>query len=579
MSIVTTIIPTLNEEVHVERAVRSARALGPVFVVDAGSSDGTDELARAAGARVIEHTWLGYSDQKNWALENLPIVTPWVMFLDADEWVTVDLANAIRAATEAASANGYWIPRSNVFLGRRLQHAWWYPDYQLRLFRRNCGRYESRLVHEHVLLDGEAGFLAEPLMHENLKGVDELVRRHERYAELEARELLDARRRPTADQRLGKLFGTWPERRRALKRLVWYRVPARPAVRFLWMYGVKRGFLDGRAGLVYSRLLASYEAMIDAKVRELKEARRAASQPSPEISSLAVCPVCRGALEWRYDSALCTPCRFRFEIVDGIPLLVPPVARQDLKKVDQIEHFDAIEDPEFEIERPRRTPKLYAWLLREKFRRSIRSLRVNLRDEVVLTVCGGSGMDAEFLAHAGARVVSSDLSLGAARRTRERARRHRLPITAIVADAEQLPFPDRSIPVVYVHDGLHHMERPVAGVLEMARVARVALSLTEPARAKLTQLAVRVGAALEHEEAGNRVARLQLDELSRWLEDAGFSVVGASRYAMFYRHRPGPLMRSLSTPLVFGAVRTAWRLGNAALGPVGNKLTIQAVRR
>jgi glycosyltransferase involved in cell wall biosynthesis/uncharacterized protein YbaR (Trm112 family) len=578
MSVVTTIIPTLNEELHVGRAVRSAHCLGPVFVVDAGSADRTHELARVAGATVVEHGWSGYSDQKNWALKHLPIVTAWVMLLDADEWVTAELASEIRSAINKTSASGYWIPRANIFLGRRLKYAWWYPDYQLRLFRHNRGRYESRLVHEHVLLDGEAEFLTHPLMHENLKGIDEFVRRHERYAEFEAREILDARRGRTADQRPGKWFGAWPERRRALKRHVWYRVPARPAVRFVWMYLIKRGFLDGRPGLVYSKLLASYEAMIDAKLRELT-VPQGESQPSPDLAAFAVCPLCRAALDWGEACALCSACGVAYEIVDGIPVLVPAVARRDQQKLDQIKHFDAVEDPEFEIERPGCTPKLYGWLLREKFRRSLRALGLNLSNEVVLTICGGSGMDAEFLARAGARVISSDLSLGAAQRTRERARRHALPITPIVADAEQLPFPNKSIPLVYVHDGLHHMERPAAGLLEMARVAQRALSLTEPARAKLTQIAVRLGAAFEHEEAGNRVERLQIDELSEWLDNAGFSVVGASRYAMFYRHRPGPVMRGLSVPFVFGVVRAAWRLGNAVLAPVGNKLTVQALRR
>src|SRR5919108_6673409 len=103
MSVVTTIIPTLDEELHVARAVRSVRCLGPVFVVDAGSSDQTHELARASGATVVEHAWSGYSDQKNWALKNLPIATAWVMFLDADEWVTAELANEIQSMVDTTS--------------------------------------------------------------------------------------------------------------------------------------------------------------------------------------------------------------------------------------------------------------------------------------------------------------------------------------------------------------------------------------------------------------------------------------------------------------------------------------------
>ena len=93
------------------------------------------------------------------------------------------------------------------------------------------------------------------------------------------------------------------------------------------------------------------------------------------------------------------------------------------------------------------------------------------KGETVLTVCAGSGMDAEFLARSGYRVIAADLSLGAALRCLDRARRYNLDIAPIVADAEHLPFPDQSIGLVYVHDGLHHLQDPMAGLIEMARVA------------------------------------------------------------------------------------------------------------
>lgn len=268
---VTTVVPTLNEERHVERAVKSCLALGPVFVVDSRSVDLTSSIASAAGADVVEHEWKGYSAQKNWALDNLPIETDWVMFVDADEWVTADLAREVNDATSSSVLDGYWIPRMTIFFGRRLRHATSYPDYQLRLFRPDRGRFEPRTVHEHVLLEGDTGFLRTALLHESLNGMDEFVERHQRYARLEAGEVLNARRGNPAGQRRGNLLGSWPERRRALKRHVWYRIPSRPFVRFIWMYVVKRGFLDGWQGFAYSKLLASYEAMIDEELRTLIE--------------------------------------------------------------------------------------------------------------------------------------------------------------------------------------------------------------------------------------------------------------------------------------------------------------------
>jgi hypothetical protein len=107
-------------------------------------------------------------------------------------------------------------------------------------------------------------------MHENLKGVDAFVERHLRYAAFEAAEMLRFRSGEIGDQRPGRFFGSWPDRRRALKLHVWYRLPGRPAIRFLWMYLLKRGFLDGKQGRIYCELIAAHEALINAKLLELE---------------------------------------------------------------------------------------------------------------------------------------------------------------------------------------------------------------------------------------------------------------------------------------------------------------------
>ena len=275
MSSVSPVTPTPDEERHGERAATAALSLGPVFVLDSGSRDRTRELAVAAGATVVEHPWEGYSAQKNWALEHLPLETEWVLFLDADEIVTEALRAELVGTVRQNGFDGYYLPRRFVFLGRELRHAWWYPDYQLRLFRRGKARYEDRLVHEHVLLEGNAGFLREALLHENLKGIDAFVDRHRRYAALEAAEILKARRGATEGQRPGRFLGTWPERRRALKTRVWHRLPGRPVIRFLWMYVLRRGFLDGRQGLIYSQLIAFHEALVNANLFEQEAAAEA----------------------------------------------------------------------------------------------------------------------------------------------------------------------------------------------------------------------------------------------------------------------------------------------------------------
>ena len=298
------------------------------------------------------------------------------------------------------------------------------------------------------------------------------------------------------------------------------------------------------------------------------------------------CPSCRarGPLERGGDgtSLVCGSCGTRYALVDGIPMMLSPRHGHEgpapTHKESQARFTDQEADAEWEINRPHGAPALYTWLLEEKFRLSVRGLRALPRGSTVLTVCGGSGLDAEFLARRGFRVVSADISLEAARRVRERARRFGVEITPVVADAETLPFPDRSFDVVYVHDGLHHLEDPAVGLLEMARVAARGVSVNEPARAAVTALAVHLGLALEREEAGNRVARLTIAEVRDLLAKNGFRTVEARRFAMYYQHVPGRAMRALSHGIALWAAKAAFTILNRVLGGLGNKLSVQAVR-
>jgi glycosyltransferase involved in cell wall biosynthesis len=262
---IVTIVPVKDEELHIVRCVGSALPLGRVVVVDGGSSDATVELARAQGATVLERQWSGYASQKNWALDEVGADADWILFLDADEYLTQDGREAVLATIASGRADGYHVGRRYFFLGRRLDHAYWYPDYQLRLFRAGRGRFEERRVHEHLVVDGPVAESAIDLMHENLKGISDYVGKLNRYADLEAREILW----PSAARKRGSLLGGWPERRRALKG-VWLRVRGRALLRFLWLYIVKRGFLDGRAGLVFCGLIAVHDFLIEAKVAEYR---------------------------------------------------------------------------------------------------------------------------------------------------------------------------------------------------------------------------------------------------------------------------------------------------------------------
>lgn len=162
-----------------------------------------------------------------------------------------------------------------------------------------------------------------------------------------------------------------------------------------------------------------------------------------ELAELLACPVCGGAVSADHELA-CAACGGRLPVGDGIPVLLGPgtdavdgsSSTGPGHKAAQAAFFDAEISEEFEISRPWGAPALYGWLMEEKFRRSVSSIRATLAGATALTVCGGSGMDAELLARCGTRVIASDISIEAARRTRARAIRRGLAIRPIVADVE-----------------------------------------------------------------------------------------------------------------------------------------------
>jgi ubiquinone/menaquinone biosynthesis C-methylase UbiE len=151
-------------------------------------------------------------------------------------------------------------------------------------------------------------------------------------------------------------------------------------------------------------------------------------------------------------------------------------------------------------------------------------------------------------------------------------------VELVVADAENLPFRDGSVDVTYVHDGLHHLERPALALAEMARISRRAVSVSEPATAFATSAAVRLGLAEHREEAGNVVRRLTLAEIVSELATHGFEPVAPHRYAMYYRHWPGRAVRLLSRPGLLPLATGGFLIANRLAGRFGNKLAVQAIR-
>jgi glycosyltransferase involved in cell wall biosynthesis len=277
MNPLSVIIPTLDEELHLEACLRALEGLSAdVWVVDSGSRDRTPAIARSfetAGVHLVEHAYEGPAEQKNWALEHLPLAGEWVLFLDADERVSPALARSIRAALDSDPVpDGFRIGRRIYYEGQWIRHGGWYPSWNLRLLRRGRGRYECRRVHEHVVVEGEVGTLKGDLIHEDLRGLEHQIAKHLRYAKAEAQEALRLLEGSRDDY--ARLFSRDPlARRRWLKTRILYRVPCRPVVYFAYAYLLRLGFLDGRKGLRFHLLQALYRHFDALFLREAKRER------------------------------------------------------------------------------------------------------------------------------------------------------------------------------------------------------------------------------------------------------------------------------------------------------------------
>jgi glycosyltransferase involved in cell wall biosynthesis len=258
------LIPTLNEAAVIRETVENARQIGPVFVLDSMSKDGTQEIARAAGATVVEQKFLGYAQQKNWGLDNLPWKGKWVFILDADERFTPSLREELFRITRSPdAAEGYFVNRVVIFMGRPIRHGGLYPSWNLRFFKRGACRYEDRSVHEHMVCTGQTRYLREEMLHIRGESVHEWVRKHIRYADLESDEWVKLRYGQEAGASAGQLFTRTMRYRQYLRREVWPRTPLKPLLRFMYMYFLRLGILDGAAGLHMAMMMTAYEYMIE----------------------------------------------------------------------------------------------------------------------------------------------------------------------------------------------------------------------------------------------------------------------------------------------------------------------------
>lgn len=226
MASLSVTVITKNEARNIQDCLRSVAFADEWVVVDSGSTDDTVALARALGAQAVTSAdWQGFGVQKNRALALAS--SDWVLSLDADERVTPQLQAAIRAAMAAPAFDVYCFPRLSSYCGQQMRHSGWYPDRVTRLFRRGCGEFSADLVHERLLATGPVGVLEGDLLHESFRDFEAVLDKVNRYSTAGAENLLAKGRRASLGKAIGR--GLWA---------------------FIRSYVLRRGFLDGRMGLV-----------------------------------------------------------------------------------------------------------------------------------------------------------------------------------------------------------------------------------------------------------------------------------------------------------------------------------------
>lgn len=273
----TVLILTLNEELHIARCLASVASVATrCVVVDSGSTDRTVEIARTAGAEVVENKWVNYATQMNWGLDQLPADTEWVMRLDADELVTPDLAAEISSRLHdlGPEVDGVYVSRRMTFLGRSIRWGGVFPVRVLRLFRHGRGHVENRWMDEHVIVTGPVANFTGEIIDDNRNGLTWWTEKHNTYASREVIDLLNLELGFMPQETVANLGGGHQVGvKRWLKENIYARLPGglRAAIYFAYRYIIRLGFLDGREGTAFHVLQGFwYRYLVDMKLHEVR---------------------------------------------------------------------------------------------------------------------------------------------------------------------------------------------------------------------------------------------------------------------------------------------------------------------
>ncbi len=264
-------ILTYNEEIDIANCIESVLECDDIILVDSYSTDKTLDIASKYPVQIVKHPFESHGKQRTWMLQNITTKYDWVYLLEADERFTPELFNECLEAIKNDQYVGYYVPEKMMFLGKWIRYSSQYPRHQMRLFRKNKVYFTDFGHAEREVCLGETNYLKNPYPHFTCsKGLSRWLEKHNRYSTDEALETIRQKEARKEINWYDLFFGkTELIRRRALKDLS-LRIPLRPFFRWLYMYFILRGFLDGKAGFAWCTLQAFYEYFILLKVEELK---------------------------------------------------------------------------------------------------------------------------------------------------------------------------------------------------------------------------------------------------------------------------------------------------------------------
>jgi len=266
---ISLIILTYNEERNIKDCLDSVVGWADeIFIVDSGSSDKTLAITRGYTDKIYEHPFENYASQRNWAQSSLPIRNEWVLHLDADERVSLELFSELcETFRSVPKVDGFMMPRKTIFRGQWIKHGGHYPSYHLRLFKKNKGKCEERLYDQHYIVNGRTAILKGDIVNTVTADIKTLIAKYK--VGLEAREILYNDKRVLNI----KLNGTPIEKINWLRYKIYYRTPLfiRPVLYFFYRYLLRLGFLDGKEGLLFHFYQGFwFRFLIDMKIFGLK---------------------------------------------------------------------------------------------------------------------------------------------------------------------------------------------------------------------------------------------------------------------------------------------------------------------